>query len=239
MDGNKRFLIIYIVVSLFISFTLILGIDNLKVTNHDYIKTSAEIVAEKDDYIRIKYDVNDRVYETSLESPNQKKGTITIYYDKDNPKEVLLTSKRYLNGKEKKILYEIIGVLFIVSSVIYAHILYKKMPQLEKKEKKQNKIKVSRDSVHKKSHQDVQKIIDEEEVVVKGSIIDVVEVDKYCALGILYEYEDEEYEFYVDGFPLETIDRVPKMKKNEVDVYILKKDPYAARIDEEKLRKIL
>ena len=53
MDGNKRFLIIYIVVSLFISFTLILGIDNLKVTNRNYIKTSAEIVDEKDGYIRI------------------------------------------------------------------------------------------------------------------------------------------------------------------------------------------
>lgn len=237
MNDNKRFLIIYIVVSLFISFTLILGIDNLKVTNHNYMKTSAEIINDKDGYIRIKYDINDKVYETSLESPNQKRGTITIYYDKDNPKEVLLTSKRYLNSKEKKLLYEIIGVLFIVSSVIYAHILYKKMPQWEKKEE-ENRKKTS-ESVHKKSHQDIKKIIDEEEVVVKGSIIDIVEVDKYCALGILYEYENEEYEFYVDGFPLETINRVPKMKKNEVDVYIRKKDPYAVRIDEEKLLKIL
>lgn len=236
MNSRRTFITSYIIISLFISFFCVVIIDDIKINDHNLKKVSAHIIeddiVETSSSIKISYEVDKEKYQTRLTSIKGNGEYIDVYYNEKNPIEVYTSKKRYLKNNEKAFVYKILGIVFVLCSCGMALWFYHKFKGVseEKEDKKKD---------HHISHIESKKIDSTRGIIVNGNIIDAVRVGENCSIGIEYEYKDEIYEFYIDGFPLEVIDKIINKKNINIKVYINSNHPELARVDEEKIRKIL
>lgn len=212
----------------------VLLVDNIKIKNANLKKTTAEIVEVHEQYVEINYTISEKKYHNNIviKNFNSEKNTIKIYYDEDNPQIIYLNNWRLLKQKEKIWIFKTFSIIFLIATILMVVFCYREIKgRFIAKKKTRNS--------HDISHSDFKKNLRESKVMVVGHIIDVFLDNKEYSIVIEYEYDSDNYQFIISGFPKKVLDLFKKGLIGDIDLYLERKNPDLVVVDEDKIKNLL